>query len=208
MGNTIVGSNPTSSANLGHDMKFADIKKFTPSPGYAVHVDWKYLEPHLVEWGQEKNNELGPNAGVDLDPDFQRAHVWTEQQQVAYVEYILHGGVSGRDIYFNCKGWGRGYEGPFVLVDGKQRLEAVRKFLRDELTIFKDLRHPQGYAASGVKFSDFTDRLPFQAMFIFHVNDLKKRADVLRWYLEMNTGGTVHSSEEISKVQRMLESAK
>ena len=187
-------------------MKFYDIPQFTKNPSHNIHVDWKYLERHLDHWGQAENNDLGPEAGVNLDPDFQRAHVWTEAQQRAYVEYILKGGQSGRDIYFNCKGWGRLYEGPFVLVDGKQRLEAVRKFLRDELTIFHDLvRHPQGYAPPGIRFSGFSDRIPFQASFNFHVNDLKARAEVLRWYLEMNTGGTLHTAEEISKVKDMLQ---
>ena len=41
--------------------------------------------------------------------------------------------------------------------------------------------------------------------FLFNVNNLKTRADVLRWYLEMNTGGTPHSKEEIKRVEELYE---
>ena len=52
--------------------------------------------------------------------------------------------------------------------------------------------------------SDIEGRLSLNAGFVFHVNDLKTRAEVLKWYLEMNTGGTPHTSDEISKVRDML----
>ena len=39
---------------------------------------------------------------------------------------------------------------------------------------------------------------------IFHVNDLKTKKEVLQWYIEMNTGGTPHSQEEILRVKNML----
>jgi hypothetical protein len=40
---------------------------------------------------------------------------------------------------------------------------------------------------------------------IWHVNDLKTREEVLIWYLEMNSGGTPHTKEELDRVKRMLE---
>jgi hypothetical protein len=39
----------------------------------------------------------------------------------------------------------------------------------------------------------------------FNINDLKTKAEVLQWYLDFNTGGTVHSDEEITRVRKMLE---
>ena len=32
--------------------------------------------------------------GLDLNPDFQRAHVWDMEKRVKYVEFILKGGKS------------------------------------------------------------------------------------------------------------------
>jgi hypothetical protein len=170
-------------------MRFRDIPQFTKAARYGVDVDWHYLENHLTGWAEYPN-------GIDLDPDFQRAHVWSEGQQRAYVEHVLRGGWASRQILFNCIGWNTLSEcGPIVLVDGKQRLEAVRKFLRNELSIFE-----------GYKRNDFTDRLnPLTASFRICVNDLPSREAVLKWYLELNTGGTPHSDTDIDKVQQMLE---
>ena len=170
-------------------MNYADIPRFTTMASWQTDVDWKYLPEYLDRWLNPKDGL----ARLETNPDFQRAHVWTPAQQTAYVEYILRGGVSGRDVYFNCVGWGNTYKGPFVLVDGKQRLEAVSLFLRDEVSVFDGLRHSQ-----------IEGRLPTTARFKFHVNDLPTRRQVLTWYLEMNTGGTPHTEAEILKVERML----
>ncbi len=42
------------------------------------------------------------------------------------------------------------------------------------------------------------------AMYL-NVNDLKTEKEVLQWYVDMNAGGTPHTSEEIEKVKRMIE---
>lgn len=172
----------------GHGPKIGDyakIPKFTPSGSYRINVGWDYLE----EWLKRHMED-----GLNLDPDFQRAHVWTEQQQVAYVEYSLRGGKSGRELFFNCKGWHAGERDfeTFVIVDGKQRLKAVRRFLNNEIPAFGTLR------------KDFKGRMRMQdADFVVTMNDLNTRKEVLKWYLEMNTGGTPHTEEEILKVEVM-----
>ena len=61
---------------------FSAIPLFTEQPSYCVDVYWNLLEDFL---GKHRN------YGLDLEPDFQRAHVWTEDQQVAFVELLLPG---------------------------------------------------------------------------------------------------------------------
>jgi hypothetical protein len=172
-------------------MKFSDILRFTRSPSYKVNADWHFLPTQLEHWSEKGS------AIVDLNPDFQRLHVWTPEQQTAYVEYILKGGMSGRDIYFNCTGWMDKFEGPFVIVDGKQRIHAAMNFIDNKVPIFGGKYH-----------KDFEGRLPHEAGFVFHVNDLKTRAEVIQWYLEMNTGGTPHTAEEINKAKKLLDDCK
>jgi len=165
---------------------FADIPRFTSWGSYSVNVSWDYVEKTLDEYAKA--------VRVDLDPDFQRAHVWTAKQQSRYVEYILRGGKSSRDIYWNCKGWHLRMEGPMVLVDGKQRLEAVRKFMANKLPAF------------GSTFSEYTDRMRLiETGFVFHVNDLATRAEVLQWYIDINAGGVAHTEAEIAKVRALLD---
>ncbi|MCB0539978.1 MAG: hypothetical protein KDE33_20845, partial [Bacteroidetes bacterium] len=93
-------------------------------------------------------------------------------------------------------GWGHDYKGVMQLVDGKQRLRAVTKFMNNELRAF------------GTLYSEFTGFLPHYAHFIFMVNDLQTEAEVLQWYLEINGGGTPHTEDELNKVRRMLKKAR
>lgn len=169
--------------------RFQDIPQFTRDGTYSINVSWSSLELTLHAFGQ--------GVALDMDPDYQREHVWTEAQQVAYCEFILRGGRSGKDIRWNCPGWQRkasnGREGPMELVDGKQRIEAVRRFQRDEIRVFGSL------------FSEFTDSpRMIHTGFVFIVNDLETRAEVLDWYLGLNAGGTPHTPEEIARVRELL----
>ena len=159
-------------------MRFKDIPQFTNWGHYAVDVHLRYVPETLVEYRE----------GYDLDtnPDFQRAHVWDNAQRTAYVEFLLRGGRSGRDIFFNCPGFnGAGETGRMVLVDGKQRLEAVSRFFGGTLEVF------------GRYFGEYEDRLRQINTLRFWVNDLETRGEVLAWYLEMNAGGTPHTPEEL-----------
>lgn len=169
-------------------MRFSDIEQF-PSSKYVVDVPWTYLEQQLAFF-----EEAG---GLDLCPDFQRGHVWTRSQQVAYLEYFLRGGPSGRDIYLNSPGWSSTRARcQTVLVDGLQRLTAVRRFLNNHLKVF------------GCYYKEFSDKLRILTVtFKFHVASLETRADVLRWYIAFNAGGTPHSAEEIARVKKLLAKA-
>jgi hypothetical protein len=164
---------------------------FTRCGSYTVDIGWDYLENWIA-------NQQDPRNGasiLNLNPDFQREHVWTHQQQIAYVEYVLRGGHAAKELYFNCIGWNRGKRGAFEIVDGKQRLEAVRSYLRNEVPVF------------GRTFMEYSDNIGFrmEQSFKVYVNDLATRAEVLQWYLDLNTGGTPHTEGEINRVQSLLE---
>jgi len=182
-------------------MKFSDIPQLTRSASYRVHQSWSHLKETLERYKER----YGTMAGLDLNPDFQRGHVWTKQQQIDYVEFKLKGGEGSDIIFFNCTGWMNKYEGPFVLVDGKQRLTAVQEFMENKLRIFKHLDRK----CKGFLLSDFEDKMhSMNPSFIFCVNDLPNMDLVLQWYLELNSGGTPHTKEELGKVRAMLKGEK
>ncbi len=174
-------------------MNFHDIPQLTRSPSYRVTVSWSEVEDVLARYHERNHSRL------DLDPDFQRGHVWDETKQRRYVEYILRGGASSREIYFNQPGWMGDFRGQMVLVDGKQRLEAVRRFMRNELRVF-----PDDLSGSGWLLREIDGRLGYDCSFYFNVNDLKTRADVLQWYIDLNDGGVAHTADEIQKVRDLL----
>jgi uncharacterized protein with ParB-like and HNH nuclease domain len=170
-------------------MKFQDIKKITRAK-YRVDVPWDYLP----KWIEDHKNDIG----IELEPDFQRAHVWTDEKRIKYVEFQLRGGNSGKEIYWNCPGWmkvGKNQKfGPLQLVDGLQRITSALKFLNNEIPVFGAFR------------KNYEDKLSlFDVTFIFNVNDLEDRKDVLQWYIDLNDGGVIHTTEEIEKVKKMLE---
>jgi len=172
-------------------MKFSDIPKL-PFAYYSVNTPLRYLEETLENYKKE--------YGLIMEPDFQRAHVWTEYQQSSYVEWILRGGFSGKDIFFNKPDWMKFNlkDTPLILVDGLQRLTAALKFLHNEILVF-----------GGYRLSDFEDKMPWvDIAFNFHINNLKTRIEVLQWYLDFNSGGTLHTVGELDKVRELLKKEK
>lgn len=172
-------------------MEWDDIPTFSSWGKYTTDVSWHDLENTLQRY--EKENDL------DLNPDFQRGHVWSSEQQIKYVEYILKRGNLSRHIIFNCPGWMEGFEGQMVLIDGKQRLNAVRLFMSNELPVFG-----RAYLRDFTRGSKKMVRFPHEIYFTFYVNDLQTRAEVLQFYLDLNAGGVVHSEHEIDRVRQLL----
>lgn len=168
-------------------MKFSDIKKFTSEGNYTTNMELKYF----LEWIKENTEELG----LQLNPDFQRGNVWSEQQQIAYIEYLIKGGKSARTVYFNHPGWMDSFNGEFVCVDGLQRITAIQRFVNNEIKVFE--HYLNEYEDSNI----ILRRLDV----IVNINNLQTRKEVLQWYIEFNSGGTVHSKEEIDRVKKLLE---
>lgn len=136
---------------------------------------------------------------INLNPEYQRGHVWTVKQQEAFVGHMLEGGATpivilNRDANYRL---------PDEIVDGKQRLTAVVAWICGEIAA----RLTDSTRVYRTDFSADDQRLimgpvgpHFTAGYV-HLN----RADVLRLYLRLNTGGTVHTDAEISRVQAMLD---
>ena len=169
-------------------VKFSVIPQRIKMQGiYRIDVAWDYMEDSLNRYKKQYN--------LELNSDFQRGHVWSRTQQIKYVEFILSGGITGKDIYFNYPNWQChcNENDTMVCVDGLQRLTAAQKFMENEFKVFDKY-----YAKNFI-------RLDSRCGFKFNINDLTDKKDILRWYLEMNSGGTPHSKKEIKKVQSMLD---
>ena len=171
-------------------MKYSDIKKF-PFAAYTVHVSWAGLK----DWLEHNNHGI---KKLDMDPEYQRGYVWDVYQQRSYVEYMLKGGFSGADIFWNCPTWMNYTNNPgsniVELVDGKQRIHAVIEFLENRLWVF-----------NGSYLKDFdNDYFLENIYFIVHVNNLKERKDVVEWYLGFNTGGSIHTREDLMPAYELL----
>lgn len=133
----------------------------------------------------------------NMNPYFQRPLVWREPQKIAYVEHLLWGGASGRFFYFNDTGMAKQtMRGELVIIDGKQRMDALRLFLDNKLPVF------------GGHFLQDIDGIDSA----LHCNDiswcvggLTEQKDILRWYLELNAGQMAHTDEELNRVRELME---
>jgi len=178
-------------------MKLKEIKNYVTDGEYSVSMGIKYLVERIGDWVVEDN--------LEVNSDFQRGHVWTESQQIEWVEYFLMGGKSGRTLYFNAAWWGDFDKSKFeyidfVLVDGLQRLTAIKRFVADNLPIF-----------DGYYISDFEDSLKRRVLrynLTININSLRSKREVLTWYIQMNAGGTPHTQAEIDKVEALLNAEK
>lgn len=168
-------------------MKFTDIKPFTIG-SYEVDIPINHLKNALNSYNQDYS--------LELNPDFQRGNVWTQAQKIAYLEFFFREGRSAKTLYFNIGDWSEKKDSDIpqmVCVDGLQRLTAMLDFLNDKIPVF------------GAYFGEFEDKQRLNHFtFKFNINNLPYKKDVLNWYIEMNSGGTVHSTEEIERVRNML----
>lgn len=167
-------------------INISDIQMLTGEGRYVADTPIGFIKDKIENWEKE--------LGLQINPDFQRGHVWTTEQQIAFIEFILRGGKT-TPLQFNHPGWMYSWKGEFVCVDGLQRLTALLKFLNNGLPVFN---------GNYLKDFDDPDRLCRRYDIQIRVNDLKTRKEVLKWYLEMNDGGTPHTSEEINKVKELL----
>jgi hypothetical protein len=177
-------------------MKFRDIPQYIDTGSWECNYDFRRLVKQIEDWC----NGIDTDAPLEMNPDFQRGHVWIEEQQIAYIEALLKGGAkNARTIYLNCPYW---MDSPqrysykdFVCVDGLQRYTAIKKFVNNELKAFDSYLN---------EFED-VKRFNRTAFVKLNVNNLRTEKEVLQWYIEINEGGTPHTKEEIDKVKNMLE---
>jgi hypothetical protein len=138
---------------------------------------------------------------VNLNPEYQRGHVWTLEQQTKFMESLIRG-LIGREsllIRFNHPNWSSDQKtdlpDELQCVDGLQRLSAVKAYFDGQL-------HPFGLTLEQIESSAYKQRhnLHFQ----FHVYEIASYVELIGFYLSLNTGGTVHSESEIQRVKDLL----
>ena len=171
-------------------LDFKDILKFTDGGSWECDYDFKSLIQFI-------DNEV-EKSGLQLNPDFQRGCIWTDEQSSKFIEFVLQGGKTAKAIYLNKPSWQsdhgliNGYD-DYVCVDGLQRITAIRKFMNNEIKAF------------GHYYREFSGHIRGYCDMRVNINDLKTKEAVLRWYLEMNSGGVIHTKEELDRVQKLLD---
>lgn len=173
-----------------------------------------YLRKYATEMNRLSiGSILGMKDHIDLDPEYQRGHVWEDGQRSAYMGALLEGRAndSSAIVLFDNFATNQKFATDqdsdtlmYEVVDGKQRLTSIYKFLANEVSA----RFYDGYE---VYYEDL-DKMNHLAVRngitvgVGIVGHLSKKG-VLELYLALNTGGTLHTSAEIDRVKALVDAA-
>lgn len=173
-----------------------------PTAAYTVDVGVDRIESFLASMDSDAKTMGGH---LELEPDFQRGHVWSDEQRIQYVEAFVRR-IADCKIIFNSPTWSsekvRGDIPAHVVqcVDGLQRLTSLRKFMAGEIAVFGGLK------AQDLLQTAFSPRR-LGARIQVHVYEFHWRSDLLSFYIQHNSGGSCHLPEEIERVRALRDSA-
>lgn len=138
---------------------------------------------------------LAQSGALDLSPRFQRRNRWDKYRQSALIESFLMN-VPVPPVYLAEE-----HRGRFSVIDGKQRLTAIARFLDNDYKL-TGLRYLQNL--EGLAFEELPPRLtstlnmrPLRA-----VSVMRQTADWMKYevFIRLNTGGQPLNSQEIRNV--------
>ena len=135
-----------------------------------------------------------------LLPPWQRPEVWTELQKRRFIEGIFLGLGTGYYVV-NQSDWNEGGALPMSgwLIDGQQRLSAIRDFGAGKLTIFDGLTYG---GLTGAEQAGRFKRIVFPCLEI----DYQADESLLRGlYDRLNFGGTAHLESERAEQRERCE---
>ena len=132
-------------------------------------------------------------------PDYQRAAVWTDDQCAKFIGFLAEGGEAP-SVY--VQRWPLSQNKPDEILDGLQRITAVRRFLANEVPMeltdgtrvyLRDLD------AESQRLLQRNAGPTIRLQYVLY----ETRADVLDMYIRLNRGGTPHTDDEISRVKAL-----
>lgn len=135
---------------------------------------------------------------IDMDPDYQRGYVWTSEQKQLFVGAAIQNHNAIPPFWFNW--YGEKHVSHSEVVDGKQRLNAVLGWLDNQF----DAICPCGERFWWHDVDEIGKRgLSMNTIFYMQFTQLD-RLGVLKHYLSLNAGGTIHSPKDLDKVRDMI----
>ena len=130
--------------------------------------------------------------GVNMNPDYQRDLVWTEEQEHSLIDSIYNHVEIGKFAFNHC-----GYTGEYgyEIIDGKQRMNTLLKFAEGRIK----------YKGKTIFEMHSIDRYFFEnyPVSFGEIRNATKE-QVYRYFIKLNTGGVSVSKEHLQKVVELL----
>lgn len=140
---------------------------------------------------------------MDMEPEYQRGHVWTKDQQMDFLGFCLEGGkipeIFVRELPLPRSGV---CEPPYYeIVDGKQRTTALNAWWTGEIPArLMDGRLVWAKDMDEVERRSVSNDLMLTVQFL--QTNFKETLEI---YLRLNRGGTPHTDAEIDHVKKLYE---
>lgn len=131
--------------------------------------------------------------GTDMNPEYQREYVWTEEDKVKLVDSIFRNIDIGKFVFVH-----NSYHDEYLyqILDGKQRIRAILDFYENR------------FPYKGKFFNDLSVRdqnwFCDKTIAVAEVERASKQ-DLLRYFIILNTAGKTMSEEHIQRVRELAE---
>lgn len=143
-------------------------------------------------YGLARTHAMVELYNLNLNPDYQRGNVWSNEQQENFIGHLLEGGNVPHIILNEVE------DNKFEILDGKQRVTASLEWCRgcfpaklsDNRLIYYSQIEPK--------------RILKMEIGMFYTLTTMSRKQCLEYYIKLNRGGTIHTVEEINKVKELL----
>jgi hypothetical protein len=136
-------------------------------------------------------------CNLDMEPDYQRGHIWTLEDKVALIDSVFNDIEIGKFVFIFT---GYNKDSNYEILDGKQRLTALIEFYEGR------------FKYKGKTYYELNRR--DQAMFLrFHISYARTDEPIsnemkYRYFLRLNTRGKEQDPKHIEYVKSLLEKSR
>ncbi|MYW22493.1 DUF262 domain-containing protein [Bacillus thuringiensis] len=158
-----------------------------------------------TDWTVETINSQLSKGNIDLKPKFQRRDAWSEAEKSRLVESLMLG-IPVPPIILAEK---RDHRGKYIVIDGKQRLLAIRQFCANEESGFEKLKlkslqflaELNGKTIEQIEadysYSDYKNQFENQTIRTVVIKNWPNEEFLFTVFLRLNTGSKKLSPQEL-----------
>lgn len=187
---------------------FEIIKPVKQYATQRTNIDIRHLKDWMNNFTGTSENYSDTDVLLELNPEFQRGHVWSLDKQIAFVENLLRGIDINKTIRFNDLTMhphddaDEILQNKIICIDGLQRLTAITDFVDGKYKVFNNqlsyddiLNHPDKASMR---------RIFNSALLQFEFLQITSYKEVLEYYIDLNFGGVAHTAADIQIAKDIL----
>ena len=134
--------------------------------------------------------ELFRDSKIVINEEYQRSDIWKHKQQIALIESINNSYSIGVLVLFLNE------NGKYEILDGQQRLTALREYLEDRLDLSGSSITP--YASLGMQEKNLFDAYCVYYLRLKSFDEETKEEDITQTFLRLQEGTPLNKAEKIN----------